>query len=212
MVSGGNLTYIQAPRTEDAFFEALFREEVGEKTFSLSRHEEKDTYKIQGTKVSGVKYRENLPYRTVFVSPFDMNLLYFAPAMRREYMDNILARGMHQFTGIRREYDGTMRQRNALLKKIRDNEARREDLDYWDRSFAEKAYMYHLYRMKWVGFIQEHEYIFHEFLPDYRLIFSYESRILELMSDKAGGDIEIEMLQSLKESRERDILTGHTHI
>lgn len=150
LASGGNLTYIQAPRTEDAFFEILFREEIGEKLFSLSRHEEKDIYKIQGTKVSGIKYRENLPYRTVFVSPFDMNLLYFAPAMRREYMDNILARGMHQFTGVRREYDGTMRQRNALLKKIRDNEARREDLDYWDRSFAEKAYMYHLYRMKWV--------------------------------------------------------------
>ncbi len=181
LASGGGLSYIQAPRIEDAFFEIHFKEEIGEKIFSLTRREEKDIYKIQNSKVSGAKYKEDLPYRTVFISPFDMNLLYFAPAMRREYIDNILSRGMHQFSSIRREYEGTMRQRNALLKKIRENEAKREDLDYWDRSFSEKAYIFHLYRKKWVNFILENKEVFHSFLPEYELVFRYESKIEELM-------------------------------
>ena len=79
-----------------------------------------------------MKYREELPYRTVFVSPFDMNLFYFAPSLRRDYIDSILARTFAQFSSVKRDYDESMRQRNALLKKIRDGEAKREDLSYWD--------------------------------------------------------------------------------
>ena len=94
---------------------------------------------IQGKKVSGVKYREELPFRSVLVSPFDMNLLYFAPSWRRDYMDSVLSRIFAQFSKVRRDYDITMRERNALLKKIREGEAKREDLDYWDKSFCEKA-------------------------------------------------------------------------
>lgn len=61
-----------------------------------------------------------LPWRTVYISPFDMNLLYFAPSMRRDAMDTILARVYEQFGSVRRDYDMIMRQRNALLKKIRE--------------------------------------------------------------------------------------------
>ena len=53
-----------------------------------------------------------------------MNLLYFAPGVRRDYIDSILSRTYTQFPKVKREYDLTMRQRNALLKKIREGEAK----------------------------------------------------------------------------------------
>jgi recombinational DNA repair ATPase RecF len=71
-------------------------------------------------KISGKKYEESLSFKTVFIGPFDMNLLYFAPALRRDYMDNILERAFSQFRIVKRDYEGIMRQRNALLKKIRE--------------------------------------------------------------------------------------------
>ena len=105
-------------------------------------------------KVSGIKYRENLPYRTVFLSPFDMNLLYFAPSLRRDYIDSILSRVFTQFPKAKRDYENVMRQRNALLKKIRENEAKKSDLDYWDTIFIEQTILYLTYREKWRDFMQ----------------------------------------------------------
>jgi DNA replication and repair protein RecF len=85
---------------------------------------------------------QSLPWRTVHISPFDMNLLYFAPSMRRDYMDTVLSRSHGQFSALKKNYDIVMRQRNALLKKIRDGEAKRQDLDFWDQKFAECADTY----------------------------------------------------------------------
>ena len=134
-----------------------------------------------------------------------MNLFYFAPSLRRDYIDSILARTFAQFSSMKRDYDESMRQRNALLKKIRDGEAKREDLSYWDRAFLAKAEVYHLYRKKWCDFIRENTDIVSAFLPKYTLEFHYEDSILE-----HGG---IDTLESyLEQNRERDILSGHTHI
>lgn len=84
-----------------------------------------------------------------------MNLLYFAPKERRDYIDNILERAFGQFRMVKRDYEIIMRQRNALLKRIRDGENERKDLDFWDKNFAEKAMIYGLYRKKWYSFVSE---------------------------------------------------------
>jgi recombinational DNA repair ATPase RecF len=49
-----------------------------------------------------------------------MNLFYFAPSYRRDYIDSILERSYESFRSVRREYDTIMRQRNALLESIRE--------------------------------------------------------------------------------------------
>lgn len=108
-----------------------------------------------------------------------MNLLYFAPGARRDAMDSILSRTFGQFSKVKRDYDGTMRQRNALLKRIRDGEADRQDLDYWDASFAEKASLYHLYRKKWCDFVTEQSEVLQKAIGKYEVRFSYISRIEE---------------------------------
>jgi DNA replication and repair protein RecF len=175
------------------------------KMYQLTRVSGKDEYRIQGTKVSSIKYRSELPYRTVFLSPFDMNLLYFAPSLRRDYIDSILSRTYAQFPQVRREYERIMRQRNALLKKIREGEAKKDDLDFWDKKFSEVASQYREYRMSYVDFVQDHFHIIQNFLPKYTLSFRYSSKIFS----KSPLD---EILAYLSLNRDRDILSGHTHI
>lgn len=178
----------------------------GPKHFSRTRQGGKDIYQIQQKKISGIKYQENLPHRTLLVSPFDMNLLYFAPSARREYIDSILMRAYPSFGKVRREYTEAMRQRNSLLKKVREGEASRNDLNYWDTCFAEKAFLYHQYRKKWYQFVMEELAHIRTLLPEYEITFQYESVI-------ATENLETsDIMTYLSEKRERDILTGHTHI
>lgn len=118
-----------------------------------------------------------LPWRTVHISPFDMNLLYFAPAMRRDYIDLILSRTYAQFPGIKRDYDLVMRQRNAMLKSIREGLSKREDLDYWDSKFAEVAESYGLYRARYVAYVRYAMEQFPTFFAKYTPAFHYESSV-----------------------------------
>lgn len=208
IASGGSFAYLQSPRDDGSFFEIQFASEVWEKSFSLGRESWKDIHKIQWVKSTGKKYKEQLPFRTVFVSPFDMNLFYFAPSIRREYIDSILARTFAQFTQVRRKYELIMRQRNALLKKIREGEAQRSDLDFWDNAFAEIATTYNLYRKKWRNFVEEHTELIRSFLPTYDLRFFYDSRLDEY----EWVDRDERLKTYFQENREANILTGHTHI
>lgn len=178
----------------------------GPKHFSRTRQGGKDIYQIQQKKISGIKYQENLPHRTLLVSPFDMNLLYFAPSARREYIDSILMRAYPSFGKVRREYTEAMRQRNSLLKKVREGEASRNDLNYWDTCFSQKAFLYHQYRKKWYQFVMEELTHIGTLLPEYEITFQYESVITT--ENLEASDI----MTYLSEKRERDILTGHTHI
>ncbi len=147
------------------------------KSYRVVRDDTREYFAIQGTKVTKPKYMIALPWRTVHISPFDMNLLYFAPSMRRDYMDLILTRTYEQFHHVRRDYDLVMRQRNALLKKIRDGQADSEDLNFWDRKFAEYAESYGLYRNRYCNYVRDNMSQFPTFFSKYGLIFFYESSV-----------------------------------
>ncbi|MBP9780289.1 DNA replication/repair protein RecF [Candidatus Gracilibacteria bacterium] len=206
LLGNGKLIYNESQLEDRDFFLGKWRTEAGEKTFSLYRDDTSDRLTIQGEKVTKQKFRIALPFKTVFVSPFDMNLLYFAPSSRRDYLDSILERAYDQFPRLRRDYEQTMRQRNALLKNIREGGAKREDLDFWDAKFATLTETYTLYRKKYVEFISKSEKIITDYLPQYTHEFTYISSLND-MSDIVEG-----VKEYLKVNRERDILTGHTHI
>ncbi len=167
----------------------------------MVRDDVREFFVIQGAKITKPKYLQALPWRTVLISPFDMNLLYFAPSMRRDYIDLILTRTHEQFSKVRRDYELTMKQRNALLKKIRDGESKREELDFWDHKFAEYAHMYGLYRSRYRDYVGNSLSRFPTFFQKYSPIFHYESTWIDT------ADCQIFIETYLRENRERDILT-----
>lgn len=213
LASCGSIHYIQAPRYEDALFEMIYTHDIGPKSYSRERREKKDIFSIQGAKVTGIKYQENLPFRSVFISPFDMNLFYFAPGFRRDFVDSILERSFAQFRKTRRDYEMILRQRNALLKKIREGEAKKTDLTYWNKVFIEQAEVYHLYRMRWHTFVMRHLENITHLLGKYEILYVLESKIEEQEKKPENTSDRATLIGSyLDENLERDILTGHTHI
>ena len=168
--------------------------------------EKKENFFAHSKKLSRPKYTENLPFRTVYISPFDMNILYFAPAMRRDYLDDVLTRGYAQFASVKKNYENVMRQRNALLKKIREDGVSTEMLDFWDKKFAEISVQYGLYRQKYAEYVEKKIPEFPDFFSKYSVEFSYEA---EWMYQKNPENF---IIDYLKENRQRDIFSGHTHI
>ncbi len=206
MLSGSRPLYGDATLDAGSEFEGIFEVSGLRKSYRMVRDDTREYYAIQGSKTTKPKYLAALPWRTVHISPFDMNLLYFAPSMRRDYIDLILSRTYEQFPRVRRDYDLAMRQRNAMLKKIRDWQGKREDLDFWDTKFAEYAQSYGLYRVRYRDYVRAHMSEFPSFFVKYTPIFHYESSWIDAIDPQ--GYIET----YLRENRERDILTGHTHI
>lgn len=123
-------------------FEGVFTQDELSKNYKLLQDDKRSFFAVQGSKVTKPKYMSALPWRTVYISPFDMNLLYFAPSMRRDAMDLTLSRVYEQFSKVKKDYELVMRQRNALLKKVREGEAQSDELDFWDNKFALLAETY----------------------------------------------------------------------
>lgn len=147
-----------------------------------------------------------MPFRSVYVSPFDMNILYFSPAMRRDYLDDILSRAYAQFSKMKRDYETVMKQRNALLKRIREENIDENFLDFWDKKFAEIAVTYGLYRQKYMNYLSEKIPDFPDFFAEYHIKIVYTG-------DWIYAENPENFIQNyLKENRKRDIFSGHTHI
>lgn len=53
---------------------------------------------------------------TVLFAPEDLSLLRGEPALRRSYLDTIIATRQPRLAGVKADYDKVLRQRNALLK------------------------------------------------------------------------------------------------
>lgn len=119
LAAGGDIVF-PSSRENDCIthFEYAIDDRVYD--FRYTRTEGKRSWYLQQKKITGVQYLESLPFRTVIFSPFDMNLLYFSPGPRRDMIDSILKRTFSQFSLVKRSYDEILKQRNALLKQIRE--------------------------------------------------------------------------------------------
>lgn len=58
---------------------------------------------------------------TVFFSPEDLSLIRSDPSFRRKFLDSVLIQSLPRLAGTFAEYDKVLKQRNMLLKTLRNN-------------------------------------------------------------------------------------------
>lgn len=75
----------------------------------------------------------------VLFSPEDLFLVKGAPALRRRYLDAELSQASPAYYGELLRYTRILKQRNAVLKDIRERLAAPEDLPPWDAQLAKSA-------------------------------------------------------------------------
>jgi DNA replication and repair protein RecF len=91
-------------------------------------------------RVNGVNRRATaLPavLRTVLFAPEDMLLIVGSPTLRRNLLDALVEQHQPTAAAVMSTYQRTLTQRNSLLRRIRDEQADRAELAYWDSVIVE---------------------------------------------------------------------------
>jgi DNA replication and repair protein RecF len=75
--------------------------------------------------------------RVVLFAPEEMLLVIGSPSLRRSAIDALAAARFPTYADDLATYGRTLQQRNSLLRSIREEEATRDELRFWDESFLE---------------------------------------------------------------------------
>lgn len=73
---------------------------------------------------------------TIIFLPQDLDLFTGPPSGRRNFLDSLLSQLRPDYAAMRLEYERVLKQRNALLKRIAQGEAKENELDVWDTELA----------------------------------------------------------------------------
>ncbi|PIQ79762.1 hypothetical protein COV81_01045 [Candidatus Peregrinibacteria bacterium CG11_big_fil_rev_8_21_14_0_20_41_10] len=88
-------------------------------------------YKINEGEVEAKHFIGNL--HVVLFTPDDLNLLTGAPNLRRRFIDSILIQLYPEYFEAFSHYHGILKQRNSLLKQLRDKPNLKAGLSVWDK-------------------------------------------------------------------------------
>jgi len=75
--------------------------------------------------------------RSVLFAPEDMLLINGSPSLRRNLLDALVSQREPTASAVMSTYQRTLTQRNSLLRRIREDEADRAELPYWDAAIIE---------------------------------------------------------------------------
>ena len=77
--------------------------------------------------------------RTVLFAPEEMLLVVGSPSLRREALDRLAGQRSPAYLRELATYGRALQQRNGLLRLIRDGEAQRDQLGFWDRTLVDSG-------------------------------------------------------------------------
>lgn len=161
--------------------------------------------KINGVKKSAADFVGH--FKAVFFSPDDLANMSHSPALRRRYMDVTLTQLRHVYLESLMRYKEACRQRNALLKKIREGGADEAQLEFWDEALGKDGLTISRERgelaLELEALVNKH----------YCAISANEDTLrINYMSEVRGLKNQAEFTALLRKHHKRDILTGETRL
>jgi DNA replication and repair protein RecF len=82
----------------------------------------------------GKRWRDFVGHlKCVLFRPENIEIILGSPSIRRDYLDSVLEQVDSEYRRCSLSYKKGLRQRNKLLDRIRDGEAQRSQLEFWNR-------------------------------------------------------------------------------
>jgi len=146
--------------------------------------------------------------RTVLFAPEEMLLVIGPPTLRRAALDGLAGPHDHSYTANMASYSRALAQRNSLLRAIREGEADRDQLRFWDEPFIASGAAIVAARMRLLELLAEPLAAAHrEIAPDEgRLTAGYASNASPL----AGEGPREALTRRLRETAEKEAWNGTT--
>ena len=150
--------------------------------------------------------------KVVVTGPEEVSLISGPPSERRLFLDESISQTNQKFSLIYKKYQKVLRQRNSLLKQLRQTNAlRTSELDIWDAELIDLGSYILEERITLLKSIQPqakkaYKYLTGELLP---LTLSYQGSVLP-ESNPSIADIKLSLSNQLKSNWGRDLATATT--
>jgi DNA replication and repair protein RecF len=151
--------------------------------------------------------------RTVLFAPEDMLLVSGSPSLRREALDAIASQRSPSHARELGTYGRALQQRNGLLRMIREEQATRAELRFWDAQLLESGTAVREERLRVLAALDEPLAAAHaEIAPDEaasgRLALTYATNAPQ----HAGESVRDALARRLAETAEKEAWNGSTLI
>jgi len=159
-------------------------------------------------KAMGLRSRYPFMGTSVSFSPDDLGLIKGGPDSRRDFVDQLAVNLDPQLSQNFTQFDKTLKQRNRLLKQLRDGEGSASVLAVWNESFVRESLG--IYKIR-----EEAIQKLNAILPRiYNLLFGTTEEISLRYSHQFEEKIPSEsiLLERLEKRREAEIAVGHSLI
>jgi DNA replication and repair protein RecF len=144
----------------------------------------------------------------------DLDLLTGPPSGRRRFLDLALTQIDPRYAAARQRYERVLQQRNHLLKRIRENEARPDELTFWDGEMCSNGALILQRRAAEVREMASLAAAFNQALaPGDELVVEYEPRLDSPGLDLGAAevkDVAAAFGEALARGLSRDIAAGMT--
>ena len=166
--------------------------------------------------VNGVKRRSNDfvgVLKAVQFSPEDVDLSTGPPQVRRRFLDMLISQLSHSYLADWQEYSRVLRQRNHLLRAIREGTSTRSELEFWDVRFAVGAGRIVAQRLQTLDKLGKFANEIHAQLSasDEPLTLTYQSSI-ETGCSQDPREIANVLLEIIRGHATREVAAGHSLI
>ena len=152
--------------------------------------------------------------KAVLFTPDDLDLTSGPPQVRRRFMDMLIAQFSHRYLVEWQEFNRVMRQRNNLLRAIRDGSSTERELEFWDLRFAVGGARIMADRAETLSRLNVLACPIHQSLSG-----SSEPLSLEYLPSARNGsprpdarDLANALLEEVRSQRSREIAAGHSLI
>ncbi len=120
---------------------------------------------VNGISRRVVDFIGHLP--AIIFYPSDINMVTGSPSLRRWHLDLALVQVDHEYKKALTNYEQFLTARNRVLKRIREGQGRKDELDYWTAGLVENGQIISTKRLAFFEFINTLEKPLGEFRFEY---------------------------------------------
>lgn len=166
----------------------------------------KRIYSLNGKKITKSKLSD-ISQKTVRFLPITMNMFYLSPSLRRNFLDEILEASYPEYSKYYTRYENIIKNRNKILKNIREWKSKENELDFWNKQFIKACFYIYNYRFEIVDFLSENIKISksHFWEKIQKINFIYKTKV-----DR--NNLEQSIRNYLEKNKSRDIILANTSI
>jgi len=143
----------------------------------LGKPTTKRRYLVDGAGRTRANFAGRLP--AGWFRPEDLRLIEGSPYRRRQYLDEVLSQASPEYGRALTAYERGLRRRNRVLAAIKEREAKREQLKFWDQTIIKNGEVLTQNRREYLESLIQVETAFGRYRAEYKASTISEERLMQ---------------------------------